>query len=135
MADRREFLKGSLVAASLVVLGKTATSQASTPPYAGIIYSDKSPGKWGRKVGSHLPSITVADGKVTIETKHPMSEEHYIVRHTVVLEDGTVIGEKTFYPTDEKPISEFALPNDFSGKIYATSFCNEHDFWVNEAMI
>jgi superoxide reductase len=56
---------------------------------------------------------------------------HYIVRHTVVLADGKVVGAKTFAPTD-KPVSSHALPAGYKGKVFATSFCNKHDFWVTE---
>ena len=135
MADRRTFLKGSLAAASLLVLGRTTAAEASSAPYSGVIYTAENPGKWAKKVGSHLPSITVSNGKATLSTKHPMSEKHYIVRHTLVLADGTVAGEKTFYPSDKKAVSEFDLPAGYTGKVYATSFCNLHDFWVNEASV
>ena len=40
-----------------------------------------------------------------------------------------------------KPAPDFSLPNldgtmislaDYKGKVYATSFCNKHDFWLTE---
>jgi len=65
-------------------------------------------------------------------TNHPMSNEHFIVRHTLVLENGSYIGSKTFTPTD-KPQSEYELPAGYKGKFYVTSFCNLHDFWLAEA--
>jgi len=81
-------------------------------------------------MGSHLPLVSVKDKKVTILTKHPMSEKHYIVRHTLVAADGTVLGEKTIYPTDKKAESDYELPDGHGSVLYATSFCNKHDFWV-----
>ncbi len=60
-----------------------------------------------------------------------MSEVHYIVRHTLVAENGDVLGEKTFYPTDEQAVSSFEIPDGYS-KLYATSFCNKHDLWITE---
>jgi superoxide reductase len=96
MSSRREFLKSSVVAASVLALGRALPVQASVDKLSGVIYTKDDPGKWGKKVGSHLPSITVEGSKVTLDTKHPMSAKHYIIRHTLVLEDGTVVGAKTF---------------------------------------
>jgi superoxide reductase len=131
MTDRRDFLKTTAVAASVLALGTTATAFASSAPYAGVVYTKDQPGQWAKKVGSHAPEVTVEGGNVSLITKHPMSEEHYIVRHTVVLADGTVVGGKTFTPSD-KPESSFVLPTGYKGKVYATSFCNKHDFWLTE---
>jgi len=61
-----------------------------------------------------------------------MSPAHYIVRHTLVLEDGTVAGAETFEPTAAEARSTHVLPAGYSGRIYATSFCNRHDLWVTE---
>jgi len=135
MSSRREFIKSSVVVASVLALGKTLPVQASENTFSGVIYTKDNPGKWGKKVGSHLPSITIEGNKVTLDTKHPMSEKHYIVRHTLVLGDGTVVGSKTFYPDVKKATSSYDLPDGYKGKIYGTSFCNLHDFWVNETMV
>lgn len=135
MTDRRTFLKASAVAASAVTLTQAGSLfAAENEKYNGIVYSKDSAGKWAEKVGSHAPVITVEGKSVTVETKHGMSEGHYIVRHTLVLADGTVVGGKTFKPTD-KPVSSYTLPDGFSGKFYATSFCNLHDFWLTEASV
>ena len=101
---------------------------------ANLIYSAAAPGVWQTKVESHAPQVSVADGKLTIKTKHPMNEEHYIVRHTLVSADGQVLGATTFYPSD-KPESAYVLPAGYAGKLYATSFCNKHDFWVAELTV
>ena len=135
MSSRREFLKSSVVAASILALGRALPVQASVDTLSGVIYTKDDPGKWGKKVGSHLPSITVEGSKVTLDTKHPMSAKHYIIRHTLVLEDGAVVGAKTFYPDVKKAVSSYELPAGYKGKIYGTSFCNLHDFWLNEAMV
>lgn len=135
MTDRRNFLKGSIVATSALVVGSVDIAGAATAPYTNIIYTAENPGKWGKKVGSHLPSITVEGNKVTLSTKHGMAAKHYIVRHTLVLEDGTVVGGKVFSVTDPKAISSYELPAGYKGKIYGTSFCNLHDFWVNETTV
>ena len=132
MKNRRDFLKTSLVISAGVVATNSAPVFASTTAFQkGIIYTKDNPGKWAKKVGGHLPIVTVDGNQVTIETKHGMSEEHYIVRHTIVSGNGEVLGEKTFSPTDEKALSVFKLEGKYS-VLYATSFCNKHDLWVSE---
>jgi superoxide reductase len=135
MTDRRDFLKGGLVAATALVAGSVNIASAAPAPYANIIHTTANPGKWDKKVGSHLPSIAIEGNKVTLFTKHGMSEKHFIVRHTLVLEDGTVVGGKVFTPSDAEAKSTFELPPGFKGKFFGTSFCNLHDFWVNEATV
>ncbi len=132
MTDRRDFLKVSAATATLLTLGTANRSLAGAQPaYSGIVYTSDNPGQWAKKVGSHAPQVTIDKGKVTIVTRHPMSAAHYIVRHTLVLADGTVVGGTTFSPTD-RPESTYTLPAGYSGKLYATSFCNKHDFWLTE---
>ena len=135
MSDRRDFIKGSILAGSALLLTGVTSAHATAAAQTNIIYTSTNPGKWGKKVGSHLPSITVEGSKVTLFTKHGMAEKHYIVRHTLVLEDGTVVGAKAFNPKDKEAKSSYDLPAGYKGKIFATSFCNLHDFWVNEATV
>lgn len=132
MSNRRDFLKASLgVAAGLSVANISMVSAGGDTLPAGLIYTMENPGKWDKKVKSHLPMVKVEGNKVTVETKHGMTEKHYIVRHTLVAGNGEVLGEKIFSPDDEEAVSVFELP---SGKtaLYATSFCNKHDMWVAE---
>jgi superoxide reductase len=136
MTDRRTFIKGGLVAASAMALGSVDFAQANTAvPYTNVVYTAANPGRFAKKVGSHLPSVTVEGNKVTLFTKHGMSEKHFIVRHTLVLADGTVVGGKVFTGTDAEAKSTYELPAGYKGKVFATSFCNLHDFWVNEATV
>ena len=136
MTTRREFLEGSLLATSVIAFGTFTNASAASQSFSGIVYTKSNPGKWSEKVSSHVPQISIAGSKVTITTAHPMSQEHYIVRHTLVLEDGTVVGAKTFYPLqDKKVVSTFELPARYKSKFYATSFCNLHDLWVTESQV
>ena len=136
MTTRRQFLGGSFLAASAMVLKTFTTASASSQSFSGIVYTNANSGKWSKKIGSHAPLISVTGSKVTITTAHPMSQEHYIVRHTLVLADGTVVGEKTFYPPqDTKAASTFELPVGYKEKFYATSFCNLHDLWMTESQV
>jgi superoxide reductase len=135
MSNRRNFIKTTLLVASgLAVSGTTfAKGNKKTQKFPGIIYSEKDQGDWEGKAGSHAPKITMNGSKLTMLTDHGMSERHYIVRHTLVTPKGEVLGTQTFYPNeDEKALSTHDLPSGYSGKLYATSFCNKHDFWLTE---
>ncbi len=135
MNDRRDFLKKSIFLTAGMVVAKSATAFASQGGFpSGVVYTKDSPGKWAKKVGSHAPEVKVEGKKVTLTTKHPMSERHYIVRHTLVSADGKVLGSKTFYPSDKEAVSTYELPSNHGSRFYATSFCNLHDFWVTEFM-
>ena len=137
MKNRRNFLKKGLLLVSgitvssslLAINGKEDTKMNSFP---GIIYTKNDQGKWEGKSESHVPKITINGNKVVLLTDHPMGEFHYIVRHTLVDKHGKVIGSKTFYPSDEKAESTHEIPVGYKGKLYATSFCNKHDFWLKE---
>ncbi len=133
MRDRRDFLKKSVLVATGLVIGTSGKALADSGDYPeGIVYTEKRPGRWAKKVGSHAPKVKVDGLLVTITTEHPMTEKHYIVRHTLVTAEGKVIGDKTFYPSDSKAVSTYELESYHSPKMYATSFCNLHDFWVTE---
>lgn len=135
MPTRRDFLMTTAAAASILAVSSVAQAVTAGPPkYTNIIYTKDNTGKWAGKEGIHAPQVTIAGAKVAVVTKHPMSNEHFIVRHTCVLEDGTFVGATTFAPTD-KPESSYELPAGFKGKFYVTSFCNLHDFWLTETTV
>ncbi len=135
MNNRRNFLKTTAAAASVLALNSVPRAFAENMPiYTNIIYTKGNPGIWAQKAYLHVPEVTIIREKVNVVTKHPMEDGHFIVRHTLILEDGTYIGSATFTPAD-KPESSYELPNRYKGKIYATSFCNLHDFWLTETMI
>ncbi len=141
MTTRRDFLQTTLVVASGMALTRGAQAEGAAAPAAGIgglpanlIYTAAAPGVWQSKVDSHAPLVSITDGKLTIKTKHGMNEEHFIVRHTLVGADGQVLGATTFYPSD-KAESTYDLPAGYTGKLFATSFCNKHDFWVAELSV
>jgi len=131
MNNRRNFMKTSLLA-SAGVIAAVSTSVASTNPPKNIFtYSTANQGRWQGKAGSHAPVITQADGKITVETKHGMSDTHYIVKHSIITEEGEVLGENVFFPSDKKAISSYEIKGKHT-KLYALSFCNLHDLWVTE---
>ena len=133
MNDRRDFLKKSVLVAAGMVVARPASALALPGKFpAGIVYTKENPGKWAKKAEIHAPEVKIEGKKITITTKHPMSRKHYIVRHTLVSADGKVIGSKTFQPSDEKAISTYELASPSGSKLYATSFCSLHDFWLTE---
>jgi superoxide reductase len=132
MSRRRDFLKGSVVLTGAAVLGGAVFAQGASKFPAGLVYTKDAPGRWAGKEGSHAPKVIMQGGSVKITTAHPMSEKHYIVKHTLLTPDGKVLGEKTFAPTDKTAESAYALPDGFKGAVWAASFCNIHDLWVTE---
>lgn len=132
--DRRDFLKTTAVAVSMAAAGSVSNVFASQAVFAGVLYTKDNPGMWAAKVGSHVPQVKVEGSTVTVTTAHGMSESHFIVRQTLVLENGEVVGAKTFTPADT-PSSTYELPAGYKGKFFATSFCNQHDFWLTEMTV
>ncbi len=132
MATRRNILKSTILLPAAIAGGQITQAFAQAPSADcpdGIVYTKDRPGKWSKKVRSHAPIISIKKGNIRLETVHGMSEEHFIVRHTLVTESGKVIGEKTFYPSDKEAVSTFKLPAGVK-ILYATSFCNKHDLWL-----
>jgi superoxide reductase len=135
MSKRRDFIKTSVAVAAGAMVTKLSLVSASESSFApGLVYTEDNPGKWAKKVESHLPTVKVDGSKITITTDHGMSEKHYIVRHTLVSGEGKVLGARTFSVGDEEAVSIYKV----EGKhpvLYATSFCNKHDLWVKEFSI
>jgi superoxide reductase len=132
MKARRDFLRGTLAITGAAVAGGAVKAEAAVKFPAGLIYTKEAPGRWAGKEGTHVPKVTVEGKTVTVVTPHPMSEKHFIVRHTLIDANGKCIGEKTFANTDTAAESTFELPEGTKGTLRATSFCNLHDFWVAE---
>ncbi len=133
MEGRRNFLKGSLAILAGITISPLAKAFASTGNFpSGIIYTSQNPGRWAGKVGGHAPRVTAEGNKIAILNKHPMTEKHFIVRHTLVAENGKVLGDKTFFPSDPTAFSTYDVTVKKGATMFATSFCNIHDFWVTE---
>lgn len=134
MSDRRVFLKGAAATVAIATMGKVNLAMAAPEGWTNIIFTMDNPGIWKGREATHLPQITVVGRQVSLETVHVMTDEHFIVRHTVVLPDGTFVGGTVFYPGDD-PVSSYELPEGYRGKIYASSYCNLHDLWIAEAVV
>jgi superoxide reductase len=135
MTGRRDFLKGFLVLGGTAVIGSGAQVQAATAFPIAVVYTKEAPGRWAGKEGSHAPKVMVEGRNVKVVTSHPMTEKHFIVKHTLLTPHGKVIGEKTFANTDAAAESSYELPAGFKGALWATSFCNLHDLWLTELSV
>ena len=132
MKGRREFLKSSLLFAGAAVVGGAMEVQAATAFPVDLIYTKEAPGRWAGKEGAHAPKVTMEGKNIRVVTSHPMTQKHFIVKHTLVSSDGKFIGEKTFENTDPVAESAYEVPEGFKGTLWATSFCNLHDLWLTE---
>lgn len=155
MSERRRFLKmvaaGPAGAMLLPLFSETGSKTMAADVQCAadaigrlpenIIYTSQHQGHWKGKAGGHVPKVEAVkrDDAVVleIETKHGMSEKHYIVRHSVVNGLGEVLGAKTFH-WDDKPVSRFEvkLPSGEQGShLLVMSYCNLHDLWLAHTVL
>ncbi len=135
--ERRHFVRTTLAGAASAAVGLAAAPAAraaQTPALHNIVFTENDPGHFAGLQKLHVPIVKVANGVLKVRTPHPMSEAHYIVSHTVVLEDGRFLSRKTFNWHD-KPISEHPLPAGFKGTVTITSTCNLHDWWLTRVTV
>jgi superoxide reductase len=131
--QRRDLAKSAMAGVTMVAAFPIA-SRADTDPNANVIFTAADPGHWKDVEALHVPIVAVSGSKLTITTPHPMSEPHYIVSHTVVLEGGKYLDRTTFTYKD-RPVSEHILPPGYTGQVTVTSTCNLHDFWVKSISV
>ena len=132
--QRRELAELGFLGLVMAVAMPTAGKAAANDPYKNVVFTEGDLGHWADVEKLHIPETTIANGKLTIKTPHPMSEAHYIVSHTVVLADGTFVSRKTFSYKDQ-PVSEHMLPAGYTGKVTVTSTCNRHDWWAKSISV
>jgi superoxide reductase len=126
--------------ARTVLLGAAATAIPAAARAAdmgsteNIIFTKADPAHWAGKEGTHVPLATVSGSTLTVTTPHPMTDEHFIVSHTVVLEGGKYLSRATFTSKD-KPTSTHNLPAGYKGVVTVTSACNLHDLWSSTVTV
>ena len=88
----------------------------------------------GLDAGSHVPSVTIANGYVTAFVDHVMEKEHWIT--TIYFRDqaGTVFYLREFLYTEvdegyEKGVTAYAPIPEGVSEVAAFAFCNQHDHW------
>ena len=125
---RRDIGKSALigvVAVSVPAAGHAAESGS----FQNVVFTKENPGHWAGKEAGHGPAATVAGDTLTVRTPHPMSDAHFIVSHTVVLDGNKYLDRATFTSKDQ-PVSTHTLPAGYKGGITVTSACNLHDLWA-----
>jgi superoxide reductase len=136
--DRRNFIHLGLAGiGSTIVAPRLAIASASEQSMAGgVYYTAEVPGRWSKKVSTHLPNVEVQKGQdgaiIRVETRHSIDGyDHYIVKHMALDKDFNFITEYMFNPLEEKAaISELSL-GTYSGPVHVLSVCNIHDTWMN----
>jgi superoxide reductase len=137
--NRRKFFQYALVGTGSSLIAPDillAAAAAPGPMAGGLYYTSDAPGRWSKKVSSHLPNIEVEKTRdsaiIQVVTRHGMDDyEHYIIKHIVLDNNYRFIDENAFTPgKDKTPESEFTLKN-YSGTLYVLSVCNKHDTWLN----
>ena len=129
---RRNLAKHALTGAAIASALPFAAQAA--PRAENIVFTAADPGHWANVAALHVPVTSVSGNALHVHTPHPMSQAHYIVSHTVVLENGVFLDRKTFTYTDQ-PVSTHMLPAGYKGPVTVTSTCNLHDFWTKQLMV
>jgi superoxide reductase len=126
---RRDLAKSVLLGATAVAL-PVAARAAEGGSYMNVVFTKDNPAHWGGKEGAHVPTASVSGETLTVTTPHPMSDAHFIVSHTVVLDGGKYLSRATFTSKDQ-PVSTHTLPAGYKGMVIVTSACNLHDLWMS----
>jgi superoxide reductase len=135
--DRRTFIQAGFIGTGITLITpKSLLAGQQNPMAGGLYYTAEAPGRWSKKVQSHLPNIEVEKtpegSAVQVVTRHTMEKyDHYIIKHILLDKNYRFIAENMFDPLQVKePISVFKL-EQYSGPVYALSVCNKHDTWLN----
>lgn len=138
--NRRNFIYLGTAGSAMLVLPNVSFG-VEVPKLVGagnLFYTKDAPGRWKGKEAGHLPQMAVEklDNtlKVTVTTEHVMKfHEHYIVKHQLLDENFQYLDEKMFTDPekDKDPTSVHELVDYKGSLLYALSFCNKHDTWLN----
>ena len=130
---RRDIAKSALLGVVAVSV-PAAVHAAESASFQNVVFTKENPGHWAGKEGGHVPAATVSGDTLTVRTPHPMSDAHFIVSHTVVLDGGKYLDRATFTAKDQ-PVSTHTLPAGYKGGVTVTSACNLHDLWAATIMV
>jgi superoxide reductase len=130
---RRDLARTVLLGAAAAAL-PAAAKAADMGGTENVIFTKADPAHWAGKEGTHVPVASVSGSTLTVTTPHPMTDEHFIVAHTVVLEGGKYLSRATFTAKD-KPTSTHTLPAGYKGMVTVTSACNLHDLWSSSLTV
>ena len=144
--DRRQIIKagGILCVSAVVPVGCYSDTTVIAPEInevweriakglenAGIYSREDHPEMSEEELELHLPVVEFGYGSVSVKSKHPMEEGHWI--NTLYIKDQSeaVIGLKQFKPEDDLAWSVFPVPIG-TKKILAFAFCTVHDHWCEK---
>ena len=127
--SRRNLAKTAIMGMAATTLFSAPGRAADANPNENIIFTAADPAHWAGKEATHVPVVTVEGGTLNVKTPHPMTDAHFIVSHSVVLEGGKYLNRQVFTPKDQ-PVSVHILPVGYKGKVTVTSTCNLHDIWL-----
>ncbi|MBR5059362.1 MAG: desulfoferrodoxin [Clostridia bacterium] len=88
------------------------------------------PGTSDASLEKHVPVVSAADGKVTVDVgsiPHPMAPEHFI--EWVALKTAKGNQRKALHPGDEPKVTFLIDDDDTVEAVFA--FCNLHGLWKN----
>jgi superoxide reductase len=121
----------TVIAPRLVLANDSPANPFKSPFAGGLYYTMDKPGRWAGKQGGHTPTFERSGAKIEITTGHPMDGfVHYIIKHVILDEHFAFVGETMFDPAKDAPISEHDI-GSLKNVVYAVSFCNKHDAWLN----
>jgi len=61
-----------------------------------------------------------------------MNEKHCINKHSLLTQEGKLIGGKISTSADPAAESTYKVPDGFKGTLWTISLCNLHDPWLAE---
>jgi len=141
--DRRNFVRlgvaggvAALFAPTSAIAGSKSSAGLGSNMAGGLYYTSANPGRWGKKVGSHLPMIEKGAGKIQAVTGHGMTAHaHYITKHILLDGDFNFLQEVLFDPTKDRVAKSEFITSKYNGTLYVVSHCNKHDAWVNSVTL
>lgn len=93
-----------------------------------LVFADTA-GRAGGVVVAEKPSVSLEGDNITVKNDHAMANDHYIMRHQIRKEDGSLVYEKGFLPTSSAATSIFPKAGIAAGNYVAYSYCNQHGIW------
>jgi len=88
--SRRNLAKTAIMGMAATTLFSAPGRAADANPNENIIFTAADPAHWAGKEATHVPVVTVEGGTLNVKTPHPMTDAHFIVSHSVVLEAANI---------------------------------------------
>jgi superoxide reductase len=137
--NRRNFVHVGVLGAAgglLAPASVRATVIDTSKMAGGIYYTREFPGRWDKKINSHVPKVDVSakgggEFEVVVTTFHSFTGyRHYIVKHMLLDSEFNFIEEYMFDPEKEDEAKSRYTLRNLKGQLHALSVCNRHDAWL-----